>query len=179
MQRFCLVLVAFAFLAAAPLRAQPTVVNGQTLDARTVAALQRSYGVVLPGSYWYDRVSGLWGPVGGPPAGQLAPGLALGRLREDASGGAPTGVFVNGRQIHPQELFQLRQVFGAVVPGRYWLAPSGIGGREGGPPQFDLRAAAPRGGGYIRRGPGGTIGSDGGCSYYSHPDGSSVMTGNC
>jgi hypothetical protein len=34
-------------------------------------------------------------------------------------------------------------------------------------------------GGYLRRGPFGSTGSDGNCSYYMHPNGSSVMTGNC
>jgi hypothetical protein len=76
-------------------------------------------------------------------------------------------------------------LFGPVRRARYWLDASGMAGYEGGPAQFDLRAAAVArqrgsGGGYIRRGPGGATGSDGSCSYYNDPStGASVMTGSC
>jgi hypothetical protein len=61
----------------------------------------------------------------------------------------------------------------------------GIGGYEGGPPQFDLRAAAiaarsQKGESYGHRGIFGNRGSDGECSYYNDPEsGASVLTGNC
>lgn len=116
----------------------------------------------------------------------LYPGLHLGGpLQPDASGRG-TGVFINGREIHPQELLKLQQSFGAVNPGRYWLNPQGIGGYEGGPAQFNLmpaRGAAGQGGsgeaGYNVNAVGASLGSDGNCSYAMLPDGSSVMTGNC
>jgi hypothetical protein len=120
---------------------------------------------------------------GGPVQGQILAGLALGGpLQSDASHGT-TGVFINGRQITFQEVAYLQRLFGAVMPGRYWLDSRGIGGYEGGPPQFDLGAAARTGGGsggqggYTRRTPFGGLGGDGNCSYYLHPDGPSVM--NC
>jgi hypothetical protein len=185
-----LLLVGFA-AQAAPAHAQSivrqVVVNGQVLDARTRHALEASYRTRLhAGQYWYDRASGLWGRVGGPSQGQITPGLQLGRLDARASVGAyagVTGVYVNGREIHPAELSRLRMLFGSVRRARYWLDASGVAGYEGGPAQFDLRAAAVtqrRGSGYIRRGPGGATGSDGSCSYYNDPStGASVMTGSC
>ena len=92
--------------------------------------------------YWYDPVSGLWGLEGGPSLGQTIAGVDVGgRLRRDASGGR-TGVVVNGREIHPTELQFLVRLFGVVNPGRYWLNADGIGGYEGGPARFNLRAAA-------------------------------------
>ncbi len=159
------------------------VVNGVALDKQTIAALQRAYGAVLPGRYWYDPVSGLYGAERGPTAGQIAPGLRLGGpLRADASGRG-TGVFVNGRELHPVEVVRLRALVGAVLPGRYWMNAAGIGGYEGGLPQFNLAAAAAQrggGGGYNRSGPGGHLMSDGNCSGWFDPkSGASVMTGNC
>jgi hypothetical protein len=165
---------------------QGVVVNGVALDPQTIAQLQRVYGAITPGRYWYDPVSGLWGRERGPTAGQIAPGLRLGGpLRRDASGGR-TGVFVNGRELHPGDVAQLQQLYGAVNPGRYWLNAQGIGGYEGGPAQFNLPAAAAQaaqrsggGRGYNRTTPGGHLMSDGNCFAYMHPNGSSVMSGNC
>lgn len=61
-------------------------------------SLQRLSGAVypnqvLPGDYWYDATCGAWGMLGGP-------------LPPDASGGGSgslTGVFINGREIHPMD----------------------------------------------------------------------------
>ncbi len=169
-----------------PAQAQDRVrVNDELVaPAQYARELARS-GVTNPapvpdGDYWYDRVSGLWGLRGGPTLGQLPPGLNLGgNLRADASGGG-TNVFINGRELHPTEVAYLQQVFGYVIPGRYWMNAQGIGGQEGGPPMFNLLAAAQAqsgGNGYTRRGLFGSTGSDGNCSYYLHPNGSSVMTG--
>jgi hypothetical protein len=165
---------------------QGVVVNGVALDPSTLGQLQRVYGAITPGRYWYDPISGLWGRERGPTAGQIAPGLRLGGpLRRDASGGG-TGVFVNGRELHPTDVVRLRQLYGSVNPGRYWLNAQGIGGYEGGPAQFNLPAAAAQalqrsggGRGYNRSTPGGYLMSDGNCFAYMHPGGSSVMSGNC
>lgn len=161
------------------------IVNGAPLDARHAAALESAYRTrLVPGRYWYDAMSGLWGLEGGPSVGLIAPGLSLGRMDPRASVGrlaGITGVFVNGREIHPDELQYLRALYGAVNRARYWLNARGIAGYEGGPPQFNLVAAAQqaRGGSQTRRGLFGSTGSDGQCSYYMHPNGSSVMTGRC
>ena len=114
------------------------VVNGQPLSMQEVL----DHGVdVPPGRYWYDQVSGFWGVEGGPSVGQITSGLPLGgALRADASSGA-TGVFINGREIHMQELLDLQAIFGEVPLGRYWLGADLVGGVEGGPPSFELAPA--------------------------------------
>jgi hypothetical protein len=158
-------------------------VNGVSLDAQTLGALERVYGAIQPGRYWYDPMSGLWGQERGPSAGQIAAGLRLGGpLRADASGRG-SRVFINGREIHPAEVAYLQQLIGgAVLPGRYWLNAAGIGGYEGGPAQFNLAAAAQQRGGrsWSHSGPGGHVGGSGNCGYYMDPKtGSSVMTSGC
>lgn len=156
-------------------------VNRVMLNQQEINALESYYGVrLVSGHFWYDPVAGLWGIEGGPTMGQILAGLKLGGpLQADASE-SRTGVFINGRQIHRLELDYLKRVFGYVNPGRYWLNAQGRGGYEGGPPQFNLNMASQgTGSDWIRRTPGGTVGGSGGCSYYNHPNGSSVMTGNC
>jgi hypothetical protein len=124
--------------AATPAFAADVVVNGVALDGPTRQALERGYGVpIKPGRYWYDSVSGVWGLEGGPGAGQILAGLKLGGpLRRDASKGK-TGVIVNGRELHEHDVAALQHCM-TVVPGRYWVLADGLGGPEGGPPQFNL-----------------------------------------
>jgi hypothetical protein len=167
----------------------PVIVNGTVLDVRTQQALESRYGTHLQsGRYWYDPASGLWGLEGGPSLGQIVPGLRLGPLAADASVKSlwqRTLVFVNGREIHPRELSYLQGLYGSVGAGRYWLDARGIAGYEGGPPQFDLRAAAMSrrsqgSAGYGRRGAFGNSASDGRCSYYNDVNsGASVLVGDC
>ena len=162
----------------------PVIVNGQELSSEDGAALMQHYGVIPTGSYWYDPVSGFWGAEGGPSSGQIMPGLDLGGpLQANASGGHGTGVFINGREIHPQEYQYLQQQFGSVTPGRYWLNAQLIGGFEGGPASFNLNQQANNSGGsnsgYNVNTYGGGLMSDGNCSGYLHPGGTTVMTGNC
>ena len=164
------------------------IINGQALDARTISALEMAYRVAIPnGYYWYDPASGLRGRAGGPSAGQIQAGLRLGGpLRESASNGN-TGVIVNGRRLPWSELLQLQALVGYVRPGRYRLDGYGNVGFEGGPALVNVIAAVQRsqssgrGGnnGWNRNTPGGNWGGDGNCSYYSHPDGPSVMVGDC
>ena len=113
------------------------------------------------GRYWYDPISGLWGMEGGPSAGQFYPGLQLGQLRSDASVmPGTTNVFVNGRELHPQEVYFLQSLYGYVVPGYYWLDANGNGGFEGGPAIYNLGAAmaSGMGGGGGGGGGGGNLG---------------------
>lgn len=100
------------------------------------------YGVDLPpGRYWYDQVSGLWGIEGGPSVGQITAGLPLGGPLQPGASMSDTGVFFNGREIHVDELLELMRMFGEVPPGRYWLGADLVGGIEGQPASFDLKAA--------------------------------------
>jgi hypothetical protein len=192
-------LVALASLAIFALAATPmahaaqssgVIVNRAEINADQLQALEYFYGPIDDGKYWYDQVSGLWGAEGGPAVGQIAPGLSLGgALRSDASNGS-TGVFFNGRQLHASEVDLLRQRFGVVYTGRYWLRADGVGGPEGGPALFSLATTAGGSsggssggndfyyGGTIDRGYGGTYGSDGSCFYIS-VDGGDVMGPGC
>lgn len=121
------------------------VINGVRLSERKVRALEGQYGVSIPqGNYWYDQTCGAWGHVGGPTVGYILSGLAIGgRLRPDASNGN-TGVFVNGRELHFQEVRDLRLLVGVVYPGRYWFDSQGNYGFEGGAAVGNLRAIAQR-----------------------------------
>jgi hypothetical protein len=191
LKRIGVVAATTAVLATTPVaHAQDSVVvNRASLTNDQVRALEWYYGFQLQGgTYWYDAVSGLWGHEGGPSEGQIAAGLNLGGpLRSDASNGH-TGVYFNGRQLHPTEVQYLQRLFGAAPPGRYWLDQYGTGGPEGGYASFSL---APRNnnsasgannsfyyGGTIDRGYGGTYGSDGQCFYIS-TDAGDVLGPGC
>ena len=134
-------------LPATPLFAAPAaiLVNGAALDAAGVRALRQIEAViggVPPGRYWYDSASGGAGVWGGPASAYLGPGLPLGgRLPADASGGGSgqvTGVFINGRELHPIDVQGLGQVLQQVQPGRWWWDAAGNVGREGGPALFNF-----------------------------------------
>jgi hypothetical protein len=115
-------------------------VNGQALSAETLRALQQVYPVaILPGRYWYDRISGAWGHEGQPIAGQMIAGMALGGpLRADASRG-DSGVFINGRHVTAGEKAYLEQLCQVpITPARYWILFNGVGGFEGSPATFNL-----------------------------------------
>ena len=116
------------------------VVNGQELSTDKVRALQQNYPVVIaPGRYWYDPISGAYGREGEPIVGQMIAGLALGGpLQADASRGT-SGVFINGRQVTAGEKAYLEQLCQVpIAPARYWILFNGMGGLEGGPPNFNL-----------------------------------------
>lgn len=159
--------------------ARSVVVNVAKLPDKQIADLERQYRVQIEnGRYWYDNVSGAWGMEGGPGLGLIHPGLKLGgKLRADASGGGRgvlTGVFINGRELHPQDVMALSQIVYPILPGRYWLDAQGNAGYENGPAQWNLaylaqQAAAARGGGkswmYRNELTGIGAGSSGGCTY--------------
>ncbi|MFK8051431.1 MAG: hypothetical protein AB8F65_00545 [Woeseiaceae bacterium] len=163
-------------------------VNGKHLSVDEVKQLEQRYGNVYAGRYWYDPTSGLYGFEGGPTEGQLHAGMTLGGpLLANASGGGTgtlTGVFINGREIHPQEYRFLSGLFGVVGAGRYWLNSRGIGGYEKGPAQFDVAGAIARSQRQSSRGsvymswiggkPGTSVGrASDGCVYISQGDYSS------
>ena len=129
-------------------------VNEVAIPDGQLQVLQYAYGPIQGGAYWYDPISGLWGVQGGPAQGQIDPGLPIGGpLRANASHGQ-TGVFINGRQLHPVDVDRLRAIFGVVPQGYYWMTADGIGGPQGGPATFNLGAAS-RGG---SRSSGGQLG---------------------
>ncbi len=123
--------------------------NGRALNAeqaRTLAQLERFIGRIPDGRYWYDPMTGASGHWGGPALAFLPAGLDLGgSLPPNASGGGRgtlTGVFINGRELHPIDVAGLRELLGTVLPGRWWVNAQGYYGQEGGPPVGNLVAIA-------------------------------------
>lgn len=118
-------------------------VNGQRMEADYLAVLEQRYATRVPdGRYWYDALCGAWGYEGGATAGFMPPGLDLpGPMPASISGGG-TGIFINGREIHPQEQLTLYQLLGQTIPGHYWLDAQGYVGEEGGPAFMNLFAIA-------------------------------------
>jgi hypothetical protein len=160
------------------------VVNAVRLPDAEVQGLERQYRISLAdGDYWYDKRSGAWGMRRGPTVGFTVPGLQLGgQLRADASAGN-TGVFINGRELHQNDVIALMQL-GPVYQGRYWVDGQGYFGVEGGPALGNLwllARAAQRSGGaqttYTRSG--SMFGSDGnGCLVFNDPGSGTSYTGS-
>lgn len=175
-----------------PVSAAPSVhftVNGLQLSEGLIGQIRAAYGTVVPGDYWYDPVSGLFGTMGAGPVSQIAPGLDFGApLPADASG-TGTRAFINGREISRAEVIGLG---GYVAPGRYFLRADGVWGIEGGAAMGRLgsgNAGGYGGGGYgggygeggsiaVTRSGTGVISQAGGCGYVATGAGT-VMTGNC
>jgi hypothetical protein len=97
-------------------------------------------------------------------------------------------IVVNGQRMTDAQAAALDRMQCTRIPnGAYWLnTNTGVWGYAGNPrPQGRLgdlcRAGGGHsgGGGWNRNTPGGNWGGDGRCSYYSHPDGPSVMMGDC
>lgn len=159
--------IVIALLAAAPAWAQNLVVNGRPLPPAEQRAVEQRTGVpMVPGRWWYDARSGLWGPEGAGTTGLAPAGLPVSApLRPEASGGR-AGVFFNGRALADAEVRWL-QTLGPVWPGRYWLDAAGNVGLEGRPTPFAnlwvLARAAHGGDGTTTTRSGVTIASGGGC----------------
>lgn len=117
-------------------------VNRVPLSSELRQALEYQYQVQIEaGDYWYDHICGAWGVEGGPTAGFIAAGLNLpGPMPADVSGGG-TGIFINGREIHPLDQRGLQQLFGITYAGRYWLDAAGNLGFENGPFIVNIVAA--------------------------------------
>jgi hypothetical protein len=162
-------------------------VNGVELDTSTLHDLDIRVGQRVPsGDYWYDPRCGACGAVGGPTAAFLPAGLALGgALQANASGGGngtTTGVFCNGRELHPADVMGLSRL-GPVNRGRYWLDALGNWGMEGSEwPLGNLRQAAAASAqepGYNVSTRGGHLMSDGQTfGWFDPKSGSSVLVGN-
>ncbi len=113
-------------------------INGTELTALEIQGIEETHGVQLTaGRYWYDRNCGAWGVEGGPTLGFVMPGIVVGGpLRADSSGGK-TNVFINGRELHYEDVRGLQQLL-PVLPGRYWVDATWNSGYEGGPALFNL-----------------------------------------
>ncbi len=139
---------AFALAEARQPREQAAALNGALTPARGLTfngtvltqqqqgrleQIEREYAFHLPdGGYWYDTRSGAFGRWSGSTEGRFPPGLELGGAMPADSSGGGTGVFVNGRELHPLETAAL-DIFLPLGPGRYWLNADSNGGAEGSP----------------------------------------------
>ena len=120
------------------------VINGHQLSVKEVKALTSQYGVhPLPGEYWYDAASGLYGAAGHQAFGFMLAGHDFGELLRDASSG-DTNVLVNGRELpYAEWLIWSYMIGNPIQPGLYWLDEKGNAGQEGNPqPQINLFALA-------------------------------------
>ena len=122
----------------APRATQPSraiTFNGRALSTeqlQRLEELERRYGVRLPDrAFWYDNRTGAVGLWQGPALAALPPGLGFGGpLPANASLGG-TGVFINGRELHPLDVAGLSQIM-QVQRGRFWADGQGNFGYEGG-----------------------------------------------
>ncbi len=123
--------------------ASKVYVNGKALTRQEVARFEQQYQTqLIDGRFWYDDKCGAWGIEGGPTAGFILPSLPLpGPMPAGISGGG-TGIFINGRELHPVDRQTLIAMFGTAIPGRYWLDAYGNLGVEGGGFLVNLSAAA-------------------------------------
>ncbi|RWR80237.1 protein ENHANCED DISEASE RESISTANCE 4 isoform X2 [Cinnamomum micranthum f. kanehirae] len=85
---------------------QPSVsINGQPIPGRIVRKAEKKAGQIHPGQYWYDYQAGFWGAMGYQCLGIIPPFIEEFNypIPKNCSGG-DTGVFVNGRELHQQDL---------------------------------------------------------------------------
>ena len=90
------------------------VINGKQCTEQEIQILRNAGSPCLPGRYWYDHRAGGFGYEGGPTLMWGTPGLKVGGpLRPNASNGT-TGVFINGRQLHVQDVINWTTYIGPV-----------------------------------------------------------------
>ncbi len=129
---FTVLVLIFGFIQ--QVNAQDVVINDVTLTSDQIHALETQYGVKpLPGEYWYDTSSGLYGVKGFQAYGFMLPGHDFGTLTTNASQGN-TRVFINGRELPQLEWIVWSYMLGYPIQvGKYWLDEKGNAGYEGNP----------------------------------------------
>lgn len=126
-----------------PATTRQVIVNGKQLSDDQVNFLEQKYNSSLPnGYYWYDRLCGAWGIIGGPVLCTLEPNHDIGGPLQPGASGGNTGVFINGRELHYLDIALLQRVVPMIIPGRWWLDVYGNFGSEGGPMLGNLWALA-------------------------------------
>ena len=120
------------------------VINNINLSKQQIEEIKKTYGTEpLPGKYWYDAKSGLYGVVGYQAFGFMYAGHQWGQLDRKASAGN-TGVIINNRELPQNEYLVWSYILGYwIQPGSYWLDDKGNAGIEGNPvPVVNLFVAA-------------------------------------
>lgn len=173
-QRILLIISLF-FLFSSSVQAKDILVNNVKLHDKVIHTLESFYKTsIKEGSYWYDNFSGYWGVMGGPAQGKIVSGLQLGGIIPPNASNGNTGVFVNGRELHFSEVQRIRNTYGKVYKGRFWLNSQGLAGYEGQSAIFNFARVNKS---FNRSSLFGSTGGDKNCSYYLHPNGTSVS--NC
>lgn len=145
--RVCISLILAILVCPGILNAQSTekvIINGNELTSEQLVQLEQRYSVkALPGNYWYDSKSGLYGMVGQAAFGFMYADHNFGKLDRHASKGN-TGVIINGRELPQAEYVVWSQVLGYWIQlGSYWFDSNGNAGYEGNPnPVVNLYSAA-------------------------------------
>lgn len=149
---------------------------------RVLEELQARFGSRFPdGDYWYDRECGAFGLWNGPATGFLPARLEIaGPMPGHCSGGG-TGVFVNGRELHPVDVAALGRVVGFVPPGHYCLDAFGNASTETGVPLGNLAQAVAGPRNWSRSTDYGCgrqhVGGDGSFFYFMDSNGNSAYVG--
>lgn len=61
-----------------PGAAEQVIINGIALSAQQLTEMEQAYGVkLLPGNYWYDTYSGLYGQLDTRPSALCSQGMIL------------------------------------------------------------------------------------------------------
>jgi hypothetical protein len=142
-------------------------INRVQLDLASLQAIESQGQVpIADGRYWYDVNTGAWGVEGGPTAGFIYPWLPLPTSMPVDISGSGTGIFINGREIHPLDQQALYKLFGVTYQGNFWMDAQGNIGYVGGPAianilQATQSARAGKDDGSVTHGYGSTYGSRG------------------
>ncbi|MFC2101165.1 hypothetical protein ACFLRZ_04975 [Bacteroidota bacterium] len=107
-------------------------INSINLSEEQIREIENTYGIrPLPGNYWYDSRSGLYGVVGYPAYGFMYAGHDFGTIDQYASAGN-TGVIINGRELPQSEWAVWSYILNYwIQPGAYWMDEQGNAGYEG------------------------------------------------
>ncbi|MEM6800172.1 MAG: hypothetical protein AAF696_02145 [Bacteroidota bacterium] len=153
-------------------------INDMLISSQSLASLKQYYNIQLQaGKYWYDKKCGAWGMQGGPCLGFVPANIRIGGSLKARASNGNTGVFVNGRELHYQDVRALRKII-VVRQGRFWLDAKGNGGYEGYPSSFNLLYLSKKAGGssfYRNSYTGMGSGSSGGTSYVMGKDFSVII----
>ncbi|KAM1788230.1 hypothetical protein ACFX11_038550 [Malus domestica] len=87
-------------------KTRPTVfINGQPIPDHVVRKAEKLAGPIRPGDYWYDFRAGFWGVMGQACLGIIPPFIEEFNYPIPTNCAAGnTGVYVNGRELHPRDL---------------------------------------------------------------------------